>query len=193
LVKEALSSVLMEAGFSVFHGPGQRDNDTIVVIDCEDCKSTEWLQMIQSCGVKIVALTSEADSRELEPEDIEPLSGLLTYELSVAVFVDSLRLIRAGARVVPQAPERKSQAPPADVEILSHGVRLSPRQEEILSHLVAGGSNELIARKLAISEAMVKVHLKDVLRKIGVENRTQATIWALANLPEVDTHPRAFV
>jgi two-component system nitrate/nitrite response regulator NarL len=54
----------------------------------------------------------------------------------------------------------------------------------MLTHLVAGHSNKAIARRLDIAEATVKVHLKSVLRKIRVENRTQAAIWALANLPE---------
>jgi DNA-binding CsgD family transcriptional regulator len=39
----------------------------------------------------------------------------------------------------------------------------------------------------------VKVHLKSVQRKIRVENRTQAAIWALANLPELVPPPRGFV
>jgi two-component system, NarL family, nitrate/nitrite response regulator NarL len=55
--------------------------------------------------------------------------------------------------------------------------------------LVAGHSNKLIARHLGITEATVKVHLKSVQRKIRVENRTQAAIWALANLPELKANP----
>jgi two-component system nitrate/nitrite response regulator NarL len=54
----------------------------------------------------------------------------------------------------------------------------------VLSHLVDGHSNKAIARFLGMTEATVKVHLKSVLRKIRVENRTQAAIWALSNLPE---------
>jgi two-component system nitrate/nitrite response regulator NarL len=72
----------------------------------------------------------------------------------------------------------KSSSPRSDVD------RLSPREREILSHLVEGHSNKGIARILGITEATVKVHLKSVQRKIRVENRTQAAIWALANLPE---------
>jgi two-component system nitrate/nitrite response regulator NarL len=70
---------------------------------------------------------------------------------------------------------------------------LSPREKEILSDVVAGHSNKVIARHLEITEATVKVHLKSVLRKIRMENRTQAAIWALANLPELNTTPRSFV
>lgn len=56
---------------------------------------------------------------------------------------------------------------------------LSPRQLTILRHLIAGDSNKSIARKVSLSEATVKVHVKTILRKIRVHNRTQAAIWAL--------------
>jgi two-component system nitrate/nitrite response regulator NarL len=58
---------------------------------------------------------------------------------------------------------------------------LSPREQEILLALVTGASNKLIAIKLGITEATVKVHLKTLLRKIDVNNRTQAAIWAMNN------------
>jgi DNA-binding NarL/FixJ family response regulator len=190
LLKEALSSVLMEAGFSIFGGPSQPDTDVIAVIDFEDCKDLAH----QSRGVAIVALTSETDSRELEPEEMALLSGVLTYSQSAAAFIDSLRLISLGERVFPceLATGRRPQAALSDAEFRS-GVRLSPREKEILSHLFASRSNKLIARELAIAEGTVKVHLKSLLRKIGVENRTQAVIWALANLPELKVIPRGFV
>jgi two-component system nitrate/nitrite response regulator NarL len=47
--------------------------------------------------------------------------------------------------------------------------------------LIEGDSNKLIARKIEIAEATVKVHVKAILRKIRVHNRTQAAIWAMSN------------
>jgi len=58
---------------------------------------------------------------------------------------------------------------------------LSARQKVILHCLIAGDSNKAIARKIRITEATVKVHLKAILRKIRVQNRTQAAIWAMNN------------
>lgn len=43
---------------------------------------------------------------------------------------------------------------------------------------MAGYSNKLIARRLVVCEATVKVHVKAILRKLNVNNRTQAAIWA---------------
>jgi two-component system nitrate/nitrite response regulator NarL len=50
-----------------------------------------------------------------------------------------------------------------------------------MSYLIAGNSNKLIARKINITEATVKVHVKAILRKVRVQNRTQAVVWAMNN------------
>ena len=60
-----------------------------------------------------------------------------------------------------------------------HG--LSEREAQILDGLVKGHANKVIARTCEIAEATVKVHMKSILRKIRVDNRTQAAIWAMAN------------
>jgi two-component system, NarL family, nitrate/nitrite response regulator NarL len=59
--------------------------------------------------------------------------------------------------------------------------RLSARQRLILRCLITGDPNKTIARKIHITEATVKVHVKAILRKIRVHNRTQAAIWAMNN------------
>src|SRR5713101_7450162 len=72
-----------------------------------------------------------------------------------------------------RVPQAKSSYTPA----------LSARQQSILRCLIQGDSNKTIARKMAIAEATVKVHVKAILRRIRVHNRTQAAIWAMSNGP----------
>jgi two-component system nitrate/nitrite response regulator NarL len=60
---------------------------------------------------------------------------------------------------------------------------LSEREVEVLSMLKKGAPNKIIARKLNVAEATVKVHVKAILRKLGVGNRAQAAIWAAYHLP----------
>lgn len=55
---------------------------------------------------------------------------------------------------------------------------LSQRENDVLRCLMAGYSNKRIARKLEVTEATVKVHVKAILRKLNVANRTQAAMWA---------------
>ena len=61
--------------------------------------------------------------------------------------------------------------------------QLSNRETEILEGIRNGESNKHIARRLVIAEATVKVHVRSLLRKLGVQNRTCAAIWALNGLP----------
>ena len=56
---------------------------------------------------------------------------------------------------------------------------LSPREMEILEVVVQGMSNKEIAYKLGISHQTVKNHMTAILRKLGVADRTQATVYAL--------------
>jgi two-component system nitrate/nitrite response regulator NarL len=82
---------------------------------------------------------------------------------------------------VPAAPRNEGALAPNDsVEIAVTG-GLSDREEQILQSLVRGHSNKVIARICSVTEATVKVHMKSILRKIRVANRTQAAIWALKN------------
>lgn len=59
---------------------------------------------------------------------------------------------------------------------------LSRRELLILKGLTLGHSNKVIARNLVITESTVKVHMKAVLRKLRLVNRTQAAIWARENI-----------
>jgi len=56
---------------------------------------------------------------------------------------------------------------------------LTEREQEILSGLAQGLSNKLIARNLAITEATVKVHVKNLLKKLGFRSRLEAAVWAV--------------
>lgn len=74
------------------------------------------------------------------------------------------------ARVMPSFPH----AP-----FSGHVPALSQREEQVLKALARGQSNKVIARACTVTEATVKVHVKSILRKIQVGNRTQAAIWAM--------------
>jgi two-component system nitrate/nitrite response regulator NarL len=67
---------------------------------------------------------------------------------------------------------------------------LSRREMLILRMLMQGASNKVIARNLVITESTVKVHMKAILRKLRLQNRTQAAIWARNNVNEADWNNR---
>ena len=65
---------------------------------------------------------------------------------------------------------------------------ISEREWQILRCLSRGESNKLIARELGIAETTVKVHIKSLLRKLCVSNRTQAAIWLLKHHSDSSEH-----
>jgi two-component system nitrate/nitrite response regulator NarL len=73
------------------------------------------------------------------------------------------------------------QQRPMNVPPLRNHPDLSEREAQILHGLVKGHANKVIARTCEIAEATVKVHMKSILRKIRVANRTQGAIWAMEN------------
>lgn len=123
-------------------------------------------------------------------------SGYFVNVNSCDAFIKSIELVTMGEAVFPPAflsfaldgiLEREA----ASAEEVEHGIvpaaeepaapHLSPREKAILSCLIDGNSNKSIARKIDIAEATVKVHVKAILRKIRVQNRTQAAIWGMNN------------
>lgn len=125
-------------------------------------------------------------------------NGYFVDVMTCDVFVKSLELVMMGETIFPptflsyvlgaEAHHIGETAPAAEN---SHAIivapedtlapRLSPREKIILRCLIEGDSNKCIARKIEIAEATVKVHVKAILRKIRVQNRTQAAIWAMNN------------
>lgn len=56
---------------------------------------------------------------------------------------------------------------------------LTPREYQILSHLAEGQSNKVIGRELDISDGTVKLHVKSILKKLGVHSRVEAAVIAV--------------
>ena len=102
--------------------------------------------------------------------------------------------VRSGAALMMRSLESRSGASSASDEAESAGQgvpSLSRRETLILRMLMQGASNKVIARNLVITESTVKVHMKAILRKLRLQNRTQAAIWARNNVNEDDWNLRA--
>jgi two-component system, NarL family, nitrate/nitrite response regulator NarL len=121
-------------------------------------------------------------------------NGYFVNVNSCDAFIKSVELVTMGETVFPPAflsfaldgNRERETAPFSENEHTIHvtsedaiSPQLSPREKAILSCLIEGDSNKCIARKINIAEATVKVHVKAILRKIRVQNRTQAAIWGM--------------
>lgn len=116
-------------------------------------------------------------ARQPEPGADEAPSGSTARD-GKSVNVISMPATRPTVNGV-SAAQRNGHAGDTHCASLSNGPSLSEREAQILDGLVQGHANKIIARTCDITEATVKVHMKSILRKIQVANRTQAAVWAL--------------
>lgn len=96
------------------------------------------------------------------------LKDMLRHEL-----IDTIRSVADG---------RRAPIPPTlAASIAAHVVedRLSPRETEVLVHVAAGLSNKRVGERMQISEQTVKAHMKSIMEKLGVGDRTHAVTMAL--------------
>lgn len=134
--------------------------------------------------VRVVVLTNEICTRRLAQSLEAGADGYLLKDMSSAALKQSLNLVMLGEKVFPTDLATyliggKISGPQSRAEEETYRNGLSEREVQILKCLLNGYSNKVIANRLNITEATVKVHLKGVLRKINAANRTQAAIWAL--------------
>jgi two-component system nitrate/nitrite response regulator NarL len=60
-------------------------------------------------------------------------------------------------------------------------VELTEREQQVLKMIAGGNSNKMIGRKLGITEGTVKVHVKNLLHKLGLRSRVEAAVWAMSH------------
>ena len=139
----------------------------------------------QGLEIPVVMLTTSADEGDLSESLRNGARGYLLKDMEPDELVLALQEIVAGKIVV--APALTSVL----ADLVRHGERrerkddlapfssLTPREHEILCHLSEGQSNKVIARHLDISDGTVKLHVKAILRKLGVHSRVEAAVMAV--------------
>lgn len=88
----------------------------------------------------------------------------------------AIQLVLAGESYVPPnaLADHLDGAPPHRPDVSG----LTPRQRDVLTRLLHGHSNKLIARDLGLTEGTVKIHIAAILRALGARNRTEAVVRA---------------
>lgn len=147
-------------------------------------ESAESVELLQDSfrSARILVLSTELSVDELGACLRVGAGGYLLSNLSKDVLIHSVRLILLGETVFPSqlatawATGQLRRSDQCNTKLLGD---LTPRELDILGCLTEGASNKVIARQLGITEATVKIHMKSLIRKIGVQNRTQAALYAL--------------
>jgi DNA-binding NarL/FixJ family response regulator len=109
--------------------------------------------------------------------------GFLLKRATPEQLIDGIRTVFAGDALVAPAVTRRllhayAGRRPADRQRLQLAANLTQREADILRALAEGRSNTEIAAQLWLSPETVKTHIKSILSKLGVRDRTQAVVWA---------------
>jgi DNA-binding NarL/FixJ family response regulator len=140
----------------------------------------------------LVVLSDREDSKEICAAFEAGAAGFLPTSIEPSVALQALSFIRSGGSFFPpsalsmpssaQATTNGSdQSHPAPCQLMDGVSSLTLKQAEVFTLLREGQANKLIARQLGMSEATVKMHVRQIIRKFGVSNRTQAVIYAMSS------------
>ena len=134
--------------------------------------------------VKIIILTVSDDDRDLFAAIKNGADGYLLKNLEPHQLFDMLEGIGRGeapisgvlAAKILQEFRQPDQSLPRQLEASDE---LTPREIEVLEQVVEGATNKEIAEALVITENTVKIHLRNILEKLHVQNRIQAAVYAV--------------
>lgn len=172
------------------------NSEPFLLLVCTNGASSEPAQIVESLKEKCPSARVVIVADHIEPKALIEaykvgIDGICGTGMDRHVLLKTLELVMLGERFIPASmglglldgtPESQQAAGGSNVLSMrmdsNAEARLSGREQQILHWLVEGASNKHIARQLGVAEATVKVHVKAILRKAKVANRTQAAMWA---------------
>lgn len=211
LLREGLTRILATSKFRVgfsaanvqelLSKPLSRHRSILLIIDIDNKEpktSFDQIAMFKSerQESRVIILTDDCSSNRVACALRAGADAFMTKGAACDTFMKSIELVTSGHTVLPgdalsliqemiadPKPSLQQLVNPTlpEKDGYTELVVLSTRERCILQYLVDGESNKMIARKVNITEATVKVHVKTILRKIRVRNRTQAAVWAMSN------------
>lgn len=200
LVRKGLEQLLQSRGVEVVASVGNGREGIeqalalkpdIILLDVKmpEMSGTETLKQLRAAGVTapVLMLTMSREESDLQAALRNGAQGYLLKDMDhedlVPALQDALRgnnvvakeLIGSLTRLV-QGQTGRAASKPGSATAISD---LTPRELEILRHLAEGQSNKGIARALDITDGTVKLHVKSILRKLGVRSRVEAAVLAV--------------
>ncbi|GIH70240.1 response regulator [Sphaerimonospora thailandensis] len=151
----------------------------------------DTLTRLDTRELRVIVLTSADDRGDVALAMRAGAAGFLYKDVDPAALVQAIRAVHGGQVLL--APEAAAAVltPPGTTGVARHGpvpdgsasddrgAALTEREREVLKLIAGGHSNREIARELVVAEKTVKTHVSNVLMKLGVQDRTQAALYAV--------------
>jgi DNA-binding NarL/FixJ family response regulator len=205
LFRDGIISLLEAAGFDVVGqaGDGQaaveaalhlRPDLVLLDITMPQLSGLEALRLIKAelPETQVVMLTVSEDDADLFEAVESGALGYLLKDLTADQFFEMLDGLQRGEAAMTRQTTARLMKWLADLspQRAEPGQSLTEREIELLRLVAEGMSNKAIAQTLSISENTAKYHVKNILQKLGVQNRTEAVTQAIrAGLLDSDPSP----
>jgi DNA-binding NarL/FixJ family response regulator len=194
LVRDGISSLLMAAGYQVLQAVGdgeaairavQSHRPDLVLLDLNMPRVNGLQAAVQIKAempeTAVVILTVNDDDQSIIDAIKGGADGYLLKNLSSEAFLSALEALERGEFALSRKMTTRlihglvkdSQRPSAQA------YQLTKREEDVLKMVAVGRSNREISELLALSESTVKYHLRKIMQKLNVANRTEAVTLAL--------------
>lgn len=199
LFRIGLRELLERRGIEVVDAVGDCDDGVRLASETQPDVVLLDMRMPQMSGIEVLKrlraqrqmmpiamLTTSRDERDVVESLQNGAQGYLLKDMEPDELITALGDIVSGHTVVAKeltgVLARAVQGEPME-SVMAGGAfdDLTPREREILCHLAEGESNKVIARSLGISDGTVKLHVKAILRKLGVHSRVEAAVMAVEN------------
>ena len=136
------------------------------------------LRPLREAGLRVLVLTSATEPAVASQAVRAGAAGVVYKDIDPAALVRAIRSVHDGnVLLAPEAFGSLVRGSRADT--------LTAREREVLAGIADGKSNREIARSLRVSEKTVKAHVSAVLAKLGVQDRTQAAVYAVRHSRDV--------
>ena len=139
--------------------------------DMDGIEATKQIRKINP-EAKIIALTSYDGDQDIYKAIEAGVRGYILKEMVHTKVIDAIHTVHSGKRLMPtEVAERLSEYFPQ--------VALTPREIEVLKYVAKGMANKEIAHHLGTASGTVKMHVQNILAKLGASDRTHAVTIAL--------------
>ena len=143
----------------------------------------ETLKRLREQGYKgkVLMFTVSDDEADVRDAMRFGADGYLLKDMEPEKLIDQLREAMQGSLVISQTLTRvlaqALRTPPSASQL-----DLTDRERQVLKMIAGGHSNKMIGNKLGITEGTVKVHVKNLLHKLGLRSRVEAAVWAMEHM-----------
>jgi DNA-binding NarL/FixJ family response regulator len=151
-----------------------RPDVALVDLQLPDMSGFDLIKKIRdkSPNARIIVLSSHEGDVDIQRALEAGAQGYVAKGIVRGELLETIRSVHAGKRRLPAAVAQKLAEHMGDD-------RISPRELEVLSLMAAGKRNKEIAGELSIAEDTVKMHVRNILSKLQVNDRTEAVTSAL--------------